>query len=131
MKLKNISTKHRQRLERDCAQFSETWCKQPVFHPTVDTYFEAFTRGAKSALNLPPFTLEFISTAVAELSVAGKDSEWTERAWKALMAGDAKIVEDALALTEKVDPPSESTEEEKTPPAASQEATDQDKEDAE
>ena len=130
MKFKNLNTEARQILNDKCAKSCETWAKNPVLHPTVDTYYEAFTKGAKAALSLPVMPLDVAATLVAGLTLAGNDREWTERAWKAIMDGDATTVEDALKLTEKSDPPSDPDPDEQTPPAASQEAADPDKEDA-
>lgn len=128
MKFKNLNTKDRQALDSICLKASETWAKNVQFHPTIDTYHEAFTRGAKAALSLPVPDLQSVATWVASLTLEGKDMEWTLRAWKALMNGDSETVEDALKLTEKVEPPSGPAEKGKTPPAGPQELSEPDKE---
>ena len=132
MKFKNLNTEARQILNDKCAKSCETWAKNPVLHPTVDTYYEAFTKGAKAALSLPVMTFSEAAAIVSHLGASGPrvDNEWTERAWKAIQHGDATTVEDALKLTEKADPPSDPDPDEQTPPAASREAADPDKEDA-
>lgn len=130
MKFKNLSTADRQTLNDKCAKQCETWAKNPALHPTVDTYYEAFTRGAKAALNLPVMTFSEAAAIVNTLQSMNSGSEWTERAWSAIQHGDAATAIDALQLTQKVDPPSDPDSGEKTPPAASQEPADPDKEDA-
>ena len=129
MKFKNLNTEARQILNTKCAKSCETWAKNPVLHPTVDTYYEAFTKGAKAALSLPVMTFSEAAAFVERLGLQA-DTEWRERAWKAIQHGDATTVEDALLLTEKADPPSDLDPDEQTPPAALQEAADPDKEDA-
>ena len=130
MKFKNLNIEARQILNDKCAKSCETWAKNPVLHPTVDTYYEAFTKGAKAALSLPVMSFSEAAAITHELTIFGKEDEHTERAWKAICHGDATTVEDALKLTEKSDPPSDPDPDEQTPPAASQEAADPDKEDA-
>ena len=132
MKFKNLNTEARQILNTKCAESCETWAKNPVLHPTVDTYYEAFTKGAKAAMSLPVMTFSEAAGHLGQFIALATPSnkEWLARAWKAIMDGDATTVEDALLLTEKVDLSPDPDDDEQTPPAASQEAADPDKEDA-
>lgn len=131
MKFKNLNTEARQILNTKCAKSCEAWAKNPVLHPTVDTYCEAFAKGAKAALSLPVMTFSEAAAFLNDIiSYANGDHDHEERAWRAIQHGDATTVEDALLLTEKVDLSPDPDDDEQTPPAASQEAADPDKEDA-
>lgn len=100
MKLKHLPTDQRKILDEKVANLSEKWAKNPALHPTIDTYFEAFFKGARSALNLPVIPMDTaiaISKAIIEREPKDKDRQ--DRMWKLVLTGDAGSVEQAFDLT--------------------------------
>jgi hypothetical protein len=129
MKLKNLPDSDLTTLREKYIKSCELWAKNPTIHPTVDTYHEAYWKGAKNALMLPVMPFQDSLLAVTKLGLhleTFKDREHVERAWKAIMHGDAKTAEEALEMTEKADPP----EEVEIIATDAQEAADTDKDDA-
>ena len=131
MKYSNLPESSLQILREKHANGCEKWAKSDKLHPTVDTYTEAYFKGAKHALSLPVMTFSEAAAVVGYLNAhESVDPEHSDRAWMAIMHGDAETAKEALALTEKTDPSSGPDPDDKTPPAASQEPADPDKEDA-
>ena len=129
MKYKNLSEADLRTLREKHASACEKWAKTPQLHPTVDTYTEAYFKGAKHALSLPTMTFSEAAAILHDLRV-WPDSDRKDRAWKHIMHGDANNAMDAMEMAKEATPPSGPDPDEKTPPAASQEPADPDKEDA-
>lgn len=109
MRYKNLKESDLAILREKQAVQCETWAKNETIHPTVTTYYEAFTKGAKAALLLPhmPFTdaARAVATIMSACDNNGKsDKDWTERAWKAFWYGDVPDLETAIASTKKIEP---------------------------
>ncbi len=109
MRYKNLPQSDLSILSKKQADGGEKWAtsgrESGKLHPTIDTYYEAFTKGAKAALSLPHMPFGTAEMAIGEISIkCGTDHDWSERAWKAFWYGDVPDLETAIASTKKIDP---------------------------
>ena len=127
MKFKNLPESDLQTLREKHANACEKWAKSDKLHPTVDTYTEAYYKGAKHALSLPVMSFSEAAAIIDRLDAdASVDGEWQERAWKAMMHGDAKTAQEAIEMTKEPEPPSGIESAQKASPAGTQEPADPD-----